>query len=119
MSKDTVENAQTALSGRTAASPRGLTLSTRSIGVTLVRVGIIGGFLLLWEIASGRWVEAFLISSPSRIVASLLADFREGDLLQHTWITFEEILIGFPIGAIAGIALGYGFGRSRTLAEIF
>ena len=34
-------------------------------------------------------------------------------------MTFLEIAIGFPVGAIAGIALGYGFGRSRLLAEIF
>ena len=34
-------------------------------------------------------------------------------------MTFQEIAIGFPVGAIAGIALGYAFGRSRLLAEIF
>ncbi len=118
MSKDTTET-QTALAGRAAVSQHNSRLSTRGIGVTLVRVGIIGGFLILWEIAAGRWIEPFLISSPSRIITSLLEDFREGDLLQHTWITFEEILIGFPIGAISGVALGYAFGRSRLLAEVF
>lgn len=92
---------------------------TRGLGVTLVRVVIVGGFLLLWEIASGRWIEPFLISSPSRIFSSLAAHFQSGDLLQHSWVTFQEIAIGFPIGAFVGIALGYGFGRSRFLAEIF
>src|SRR3972149_1437803 len=93
--------------------------SPRGLGVTIVRVAIIGGFFLLWEIASGRWVEPFLISSPSRIFSSLIAGFRDGDLLQHTWVTFEEIAIGYPLGAIAGIALGYWFGRSRMLEKIF
>jgi NitT/TauT family transport system permease protein len=93
--------------------------STRGLGVTIVRVAIIGGFFLLWEIASGRWIEPFLISSPGRIFTSLIAGFRDGDLLQHTWVTFEEIAIGFPVGAISGIALGYAFGRSRLLADIF
>jgi len=91
----------------------------RGLGVTIVRVAIIGGFFLLWEIASGRWIEPFLISSPGRIFTSLIAGFRDGDLLQHTWVTFEEIAIGFPVGAISGIALGYAFGRSRLLAEVF
>jgi len=91
----------------------------RGIGVTVIRIAIIGGFFLLWEIASGRWIEPFLISSPSRIFSSLITGFRDGDLLQHTWVTFEEIAIGFPVGAISGIALGYAFGRSRLLAEIF
>jgi NitT/TauT family transport system permease protein len=102
-----------------ATAPTGKAFSLRGMGITAVRVAIIGGFLLLWEIASGRWLEPFLISSPSRIVSSLITDFREGDLIQHTWVTFQEIAIGFPIGALSGIALGYAFGRSRLLAEIF
>ena len=94
-------------------------LSRRGMAVTLLRVGIIGGFLLLWQIASGRWIEPFLISSPSRILSSLIDGFSSGDLFQHTWVTFEEIAIGFPLGAISGIALGYAFGRSQLLAEVF
>ena len=94
-------------------------LSMYGLRVTIIRTAIIGGFLLLWEIASGRWIEPFLISSPSRIFWSLIAGFRDGDLVQHTWVTFQEIAIGFPVGAISGIALGYAFGRSRVLAEIF
>ena len=93
--------------------------SKRAVGVIVVRFAIIGGFLLLWQIASGPWIEPFLISSPSRIFLSLIAGFQTGDLLQHTWVTFVEIAIGFPVGAIAGISLGYAFGRSKLLAEIF
>jgi NitT/TauT family transport system permease protein len=94
-------------------------LSLRSFYIALFRTSIIVGFLLLWEIASGRWIEPFLISSPSRILSSLVTGFTAGDLLQHTWITFQEVAIGFPVGAIAGIALGYAFGRSKLLAEVF
>ncbi|HEY2988814.1 MAG TPA: ABC transporter permease [Candidatus Binatia bacterium] len=101
-----------------AASPRGV-LRKRAMGVILLRVAIIAGFFLLWEIASGKWIEPFLISSPSRIVSSMIAGFRSGDLIQHTWVTFQEIAIGFPAGVILGIALGYAFGRSKLLAEIF
>ena len=87
--------------------------------VAFLRVAIIGGFLLSWEIASGNWIEPFLISSPSRILASMIAGFRSGDLIQHSWVTLQEIAIGFPAGVILGIALGYAFGRSQLLAEIF
>jgi NitT/TauT family transport system permease protein len=101
------------------ASPGDGFLWKRRVWVTLLRIGIIGGFFLLWEIASGNWIEPFLISSPSRILMSMIAGFRSGDLIQHTWVTFQEIAIGFPAGVILGIALGYAFGRSRLLAEIF
>lgn len=106
-------------SGTVATAARASGFWSRRLWVTLLRIGIIGGFFLLWEIASGNWIEPFLISSPSRILMSMIAGFRSGDLIQHTWVTFQEIAIGFPVGVILGIALGYAFGRSRLLAEIF
>jgi NitT/TauT family transport system permease protein len=108
-----------AAAGDLVAAPSRAAFSMRRIGVTLVRLAIILCFLFLWEIASGRWIEPFLISSPSRIFSSMVTHFQSGDLLQHSWVTFQEIAIGFPLGALVGIALGYWFGRSRFLAEIF
>src|ERR1700751_5018680 len=113
MSKGTSEDSRVGAASEAKVAATGVAFSMRGFGVTVVRVAIIGGFLLLWEIASGRWIEPFLISSPSRIIASLITGFSSGDLIQHTWVTFEEIAIGFPLGAISGIALGYWFGRSR------
>lgn len=120
MSKDiSQERNRIAAASAAAAAPARAVFSVRSIAVTLVRLAIIVGFLSLWEIASGRWIEPFLISSPSRIFSSMVTHFQSGDLLQHSWVTFQEIAIGFPIGAFVGISLGYWFGRSRFLAEIF
>jgi NitT/TauT family transport system permease protein len=101
------------------STPSKSMFSKRGLTVTVIRTVIILGFFLAWELASGRWIEPFLISSPSRIFTSLITGFESGDLLQHTWVTFLEVAIGFPIGAITGITLGYGFGRSRLLAEVF
>src|SRR4051794_22858860 len=106
-------------SNRTSAVERAGLISKRRVWIALLRVAIVGTFFLLWEIASERWVEAFLISSPSRILMSMITGFTSGDLIQHCWVTFEEVLIGFPVGVLLGIALGYAFGRSRLLAEIF
>jgi NitT/TauT family transport system permease protein len=120
MSKDlSQENSRAGPPSSGTVVQTGAALPMGGFTITLVRFAIIAGFLLLWEIASGRWIEPFLISSPTRILSSLITGFREGDLFQHTWVTFQEIAIGFPIGAIAGIGLGYAFGRSRLLADIF
>jgi NitT/TauT family transport system permease protein len=91
----------------------------RNMGIHLVRGGVIGGFFVLWEVASGRWIEPFLISSPRRIGAAFLAHLQSGELMAHSWVTVQEIGIGFPLGVLAGITVGYIFGRSRTVAEIF
>ncbi len=120
MSKPASQDSTVVTSGEEAVRNRTAPIvSARTLGVVAIRIGVIGGFLLLWQIASGRWIEAFLISSPSRIFTSLIAGFQSGDLLQHSWVTFLEIAIGFPLGAVVGIGLGYWFGRSRILAEIF
>ena len=90
MAKNTnQENSRAATASGAAVAQPGGVLSMRGLGVTVVRFAIIGGFLLLWEIASGRWIEPFLVSSPSRILSSLIAGFRDGDLIQHTWVTFQ------------------------------
>jgi len=91
----------------------------RTLLIHTIRVLIVGGFFLLWEVASGRWIEPFLISSPSKIWNAFLAALESGDLWQNTWVTFQEIGIGFPVGAISGIWLGYMFGRSKILADVF
>lgn len=106
-----------AVAGKTTAARHGY--ARRTLWINLLRAAMIGVFFLLWEFASGRWIEPFLISSPSRIFWSLVDNFYSGDLVEHTWVTFKEIGIGFPLGAITGIATGYLFGRSRALAEIF
>jgi NitT/TauT family transport system permease protein len=106
-------------SERRAAVERSGFISKRRIWIALVRIAFVGGFFLLWEIASQRWIDAFLISSPSRILKSMIAGFNSGELIQHCWVTLQEIAIGFPAGVILGIGLGYAFGRSRLLAEVF
>jgi len=105
--------------GSAAIAEKGHPYWGRRLWVNLLRAGIVGGFFLLWEIASGRWIEPFLISSPSKIFVAFVAHIQEGTLIEHFWVTFQEIGIGFPVGAVFGIAPGHIFGRSRALAEIF
>jgi NitT/TauT family transport system permease protein len=119
MAKQAKQGSRAAPSRVKTAKAAGAARSLGAMGVTFARFAIIIGFFALWELVSGRWIEAFLISSPSRIFTSLFNGFRDGDLFQHSWVTFVEIAIGFPIGAIAGIGLGYAFGRSRVLADVF
>jgi NitT/TauT family transport system permease protein len=42
-----------------------------------------------------------------------------GTLLHHTYITLNETITGFILGAAIGIALGYPLGKSRLLEKIF
>ena len=103
----------------TANSKTNLRRWKRKFWINFLRISMIGLFLALWEFVAGRWIEILLISSPSLIFSAFLSNLESGTLIGHTWVTLTEIGIGFPLGAIFGIAMGYLFGQNRTLAELF
>lgn len=75
--------------------------------VWLVRVVLVAVFLTLWEIAADRWIDITFISRPSDIVGRLGDWISDGTLWTNTWITVQEIVYGFLLGAVAGILAGF------------
>jgi len=63
-----------------------------------------------WELAA-RWdlisnalnIEDFLVPAPSDIASSLWED--RSLLLSNGWVTIKEVLLGFLIAAVVGIAI--------------
>ena len=84
-----------------------------------LRLAIVLGFLALWQFASGRWIEAILISSPTDIVVRFGEMVRSGELWRHTQVTFVEIIVGYVIGAGLGLAVGFFLAQSRLWADVF
>jgi NitT/TauT family transport system permease protein len=88
----------------------------------LVRAGQIGvGLVLiaLWEIASGRLIDPFFISSPAAVAARLWRWAGDGTLALHAGYTLRATAMGFALGALAGFAVGFALGRSDLAARIF
>jgi len=76
-------------------------------------------FLLLWEYSSDRLVRAAYISSPTAVVERLYTLFASGEVYPHLRTTLTELGLGYTLGAIAGILIGYALGRSGLLARMF
>ncbi|HEV8344143.1 MAG TPA: ABC transporter permease [Candidatus Binatia bacterium] len=78
------------------------------------------GLLLvtLWELSSGRFIDPFWISSPSRVFVYLWEVTSDGSIFGHLAITLYETFTGFFIGAVAGISFGFLLARRETLAQI-
>src|SRR2546430_17715579 len=93
------ENSRAGTASDAAVVQSGGVLSMHGFGGTIIRFFIIGGVLLFWGIASGRWVETFFISSPSRILSSFVTGFNFRGFIQHNLVTFQEIPTGFPVCA--------------------
>ncbi len=89
----------------------------------LVLVGQIGtlvAVLLLWEIAARLgWIDSFIMSSPSRIVATLCELISAGTLLHHAWVSTYETLLGFVLGTTIGYVVAVGLWWNEFLREVF
>jgi NitT/TauT family transport system permease protein len=101
------------------ASPR----AARGLGwsTQLLRVLVFAVILGLWQLAGGRWLPYYLISSPSD-VAKTLWDLLSGSspgLWADVETTAEELVIGYAIGVVFGIAAGVLLGYWRVGAAIF
>ena len=63
-------------------------------------------FLLLWQIASERWVDPFWISSPTRVLVRLALWVTTGELWPHLLTTVLEATTGFCVGAALSLVFG-------------
>ena len=81
---------------------------------------LIFGLVLLafWELSSGRLIDPFWVSSPSKVFVYLYEVFADGSIFGHLGITLYETFAGFFIGSIFGISLGFALGRREVLAQI-
>ena len=74
--------------------------------------------LTLWELTSGRLIDPFWISSPSRVSVYLWQVISDGSIFGHLAITLYETFTGFFIGALAGIGFGFLLANKETLAQV-
>jgi ABC-type nitrate/sulfonate/bicarbonate transport system permease component len=73
--------------------------------------------LALWEwVVASSNIPAWKLPAP-RAVGAELWDSR-GALLGHTWITLEEVLIGFGLALVSGIILASLIHHSRTMERV-
>ena len=96
--------------------------SRRKRNTWLLRLALVVAWLGSWEIAATLWINPFYYSKPSliwtRIVEWVTVGTDFGSLWYQLWVTVEEALFGFAIGAVAGVFLGVLLGRSQYLADV-
>lgn len=87
--------------------------------VWALRILIVGGFLLAWQLGSGVFVQEFFVSKPLIIAAKFWGWVENGSLFFHAGITIVEALAGFLFGGLAGMCVGMLLGRSELLGKVF
>jgi NitT/TauT family transport system permease protein len=91
----------------------------RRAAVLVLRVVVGIAFLALWHVASQRWIDPLLISSPEAVGRRLWRWALDGTLWDNLSITLEATAFGFLIGCGMGFSLGLLFGRFQLVAEVF
>lgn len=71
--------------------------------INLTRVLILVFILAIWEIlARIEIIDSFLMSMPSKIIATIKDLYLSGDLFKHIITTLYETILGFSIATILG-----------------
>jgi NitT/TauT family transport system permease protein len=88
-------------------------------GVQAVRILLTALFFGCWETAA-RWgyLDPFFFGKPSAIMEDLFHLVVSGEVFFHAWITLQEALIGFFLGAALGIGMAFALAASPFWAKV-
>lgn len=87
--------------------------------IHITRLSLIVVFLLLWQMGASTGVlDPYFFGMPSRIAGDLWSMTVDGSIFYHTWVTLQETLMGFLLGALAGIILAFLLAASPFWAKV-
>lgn len=96
-----------------------LGIKKHKIYVNLWRWGLLLFILLIWELGARLgWIDAFIMSSPSRIINTVGELLNGGTLFYHVGITLLETVAGFLIATILGSLIAIAFWWWSFLNEV-
>lgn len=90
----------------------------RTSSVVIIRTLLLVALVIFWQLASGRLIDPLFISKPTAIWHRLTQWAGDGTLWSNSWITIKEILIGYAVGAAAGVVFGFVIASQRFLYRV-
>jgi NitT/TauT family transport system permease protein len=114
----TVAESPASLDARYALRQLGRSRRRRRAYVWLARVALLAVVLITWQLTSGHWFPAFVMSSPVRVWDKVRDWLSSGYLLSNLGVTLEETFIGFAFGTLIGVAAGLLIGLSRFASDV-
>jgi len=95
----TTRRAGTRTGGTTSAGSRVLAVASASWRPAVVLLVLFG---VWWFVAWRELVPAYLVPSPGAVWDTMVEDWAM--LLEHTWVTTMETVVGFVLAAVIGVA---------------
>lgn len=87
--------------------------------VLMAQIALLIFLLALWELAARmKWIDAFITSSPSRVLRTFQNLYVSGDLFRHLGVSCLETVIGFTLGTLAGTLIAVALWWCPTLSRV-
>jgi NitT/TauT family transport system permease protein len=100
--------------------PVGSTVSNRAIGKTVIAFATFVVFITGWELlVRGLGIPTIVLPPPSAVLVAFAQSLLNGEFAFHFAVTMYEIAVGFVLGSIAGLLLGFGIALSPMAERIF
>lgn len=88
------------------------------LGVRFTQIAILVAMLACWEFGVSDASLPYF-SRPTLVIAKLYELLTGGDIYRHIYVTLTEITLGYALGAMFGLVLGFVLGRSPFLSAAF
>lgn len=87
--------------------------------VAALRIGILAVLFASWEAAARLGaIDAFIVSSPSRMWETFMNLYRSGDLWLHVGTSVMETVVGFLLGTLTGTVIAVLLWWSDFLSRV-
>ncbi len=88
--------------------------------VLFTQILIIVIFFVVWQIlADKKIINTFLVSSPSKVLDTIVDLMKQNNLWKHIFATLYEIVISFILGNVIGIVFASILWFSKFLSRVF
>lgn len=88
---------------------------SRRAAILLTQIGLLVVLLSTWQFGVSDAMMPYF-SRPNVVIAKLYELLSHGEIYRHISVTLTEIGIGYALGAIVGLSLGFLLGRSLFLS---
>jgi NitT/TauT family transport system permease protein len=87
--------------------------------VMMGQLALIVVVIAVWHFGSGRLFDPFFVGNPVAVARILIDDLGDPRFWNDLRVTGTEMMFGYLLGGLSGIALGMLFARWRLAADIF
>lgn len=91
----------------------------RQSTVWMLRVALFILFLIVWYIASFIVPNPMFISTPAAVWEQLVEWVVDGTIVFHSWITIQEVAMGYVIGVLTGAVAGFILASIHLIYDVF